>query len=127
MKSVRADRRFEDEHMTQQLHRSEIAVRAARGVSLGSRRRLALAGLIMAASLALQTVGDAYGEPVAKPQVEVKAAVKKAKRNAGFHPEGVMGPGDSDMRSNEEKARRICQEIGGTYYVFNGKPLCGKS
>jgi hypothetical protein len=117
---------FEDKHMTQQLHRSEIAVRAARGVSLGSRRRLALAGLILAASLALPTASDAYGETVTKPQGEVKAAVKKANRNADFHPEGVMDGGSSSFLNDGEVVRKLCKEIGGTYNVFNGKPLCYK-
>ena len=62
---------FEDKHMTQQLHRSEIAVRAARGVSLGSRRRLALAGLILAASLALPTASDAVPSRISVPAVTV--------------------------------------------------------
>jgi hypothetical protein len=118
---------FEDKHMTQQLHRSEIAVRAARGVSLGSRRRLALAGLILAASLALPTASDAYGETVTKPQVEVKAAVKKADRNAGFHLEGIKGAGLSSFRDDGEQGRKICKDIGGTYNVFNGQPICHKN
>jgi hypothetical protein len=118
--------RFEDKRMTQQLRRSEIAVRAVRGVSSRSLKPLALAGLVLAASLALQTAGDAYGEPVTKPQAEIKAAVKKPKK-ADFHPERGEGSGTYNLSYDGEAIREICKDTGGTYSVFKGTPLCYKN